>query len=134
VDAGTSILPESLEAYLGASTTRTDSAPDMAPWDMGYHYPEHLLVGVEEPVSGPAWFPAVRTLPNPFTSRVLFKRATGQAGTIDVFDALGRQVQHLEFGAGQTRLVWDTRNLKPGSYFYRLRSGARALTGRLTRI
>jgi len=134
VDSGTSVLSESLEYYLGVSTTRTDSAPDATPWDMGYHYPQHLLVGIQEPLHRQAEAWAMRAIPNPFTSQVVFECGLLRNGTIEIYNALGRQVQRLRVEPGQVKVVWDTRGLRPGTYFYRFRSGLGSQTGRLVKV
>lgn len=78
------------------------------------------------------------TLPNPFRSSTQITFALGQAGqaTLEIYDALGRNVRTLETGAlsaGRHTLTWDGTSeqghrVAPGTYYYKLTAGAEVMT------
>jgi hypothetical protein len=83
--------------------------------------------------------------PNPFNPRTAIAFELGAAGAVklDVYDLSGRHVRSLISGrsmpAGRHDAVWDGRDavgrqVSAGVYFYQLKTGDTALTGRMTLV
>jgi hypothetical protein len=105
-----------------------------------------LLTAATDPGAGPSPEPAGIRLspsaPNPMTSRAVIRFELARAGRarLDVINALGQRVRTLadgEYAEGAHTVAWDGadargRAVASGTYFYRLESGGRVVTGRLT--
>ena len=66
--------------------------------------------------------------PNPFNAATTIHYYLNQPSyvTIDIYNLLGRKVETLVPGLGQTgnhRAVWDSKNNPTGIYFYKINSG-----------
>jgi polyhydroxybutyrate depolymerase len=66
--------------------------------------------------------------PNPFdaTTTICFSAPRREKVTLKVFDLLGNEVAILldeEVGAGEHRVIFESKNLPTGVYFYRLQAG-----------
>lgn len=77
--------------------------------------------------------------PNPFNPATTIRFELGANGpaTLQVYDALGRQVATLLDGtlaAGAYTATFDARGLPSGTYVYRLAAGGEVLTGRMTLV
>lgn len=138
LDAGDTIItawPVNLDSMLLAWTTRTDSAMDAPPVDIGYHYPVGVMTGVTELPTFTCR--PVRVTPNPSTGPVRFSLpgSSGQARLV-ICDAAGRVVRLLQ-GVGE--LAWDGRDasgrqVAAGVYPWRVESGSFVTAGRLVRL
>lgn len=139
VDAGDTLLPvleTDIAALLRAMTTRTDSVPDVAALDMGFHVPTPLQVGLAAPYT--RYLPlGADAGPNPARGVVRF--TAGPVGReplrLVVTDALGRIVHRAEVsGRGTVRLEWAGRDCPAGVYLWRVSSEGREATGRLVKV
>ncbi len=82
--------------------------------------------------------------PNPVTGQavIFFSIPDGGPVALDVFGVDGRHVRTLASGTlapGRKQAIWDCRNdagaeVAPGIYFYKLASGGREITRRLTLV
>ena len=80
------------------------------------------------PAAVPTAFSLEQNYPNPFnpTTRIEYTLPETSQVTLNVFDVRGRVVQVLvnqRQSAGRYRVVFDSRGLPAGVYFYRLRAG-----------
>jgi hypothetical protein len=85
-----------------------------------------------------------RAIPNPFSgsTQVSFSARSPGLGRVEIWDVTGRRVRALDLGwiaAGPNRFAWDGRGegaqpLSPGVYWYRIRSGPDAQTGRVSLV
>jgi hypothetical protein len=78
-----------------------------------------------------------QNFPNPFNPETTFEFSVEKAGytTLKVFDLLGREVASVVDGhvdVGSHRVHWKSDRLASGVYLYRLASGGRQLTRKLT--
>lgn len=76
---------------------------------------------------------------NPFrdAATVHYTLASSSDVQVDIFDARGRMIDRLTGGsqpAGEHRICWHAEAHPAGTYFYRIRAGARQSTGRMSRI
>jgi hypothetical protein len=86
----------------------------------------------------------VATFPNPFCTQSEIQFTLSRAGEVrlELFDASGRRLRTLvdrAVSAGDISIAWDGRSdtgrdLRSGTYFYRIEIGDRHETGRLVRI
>ncbi|MFN8178641.1 MAG: polysaccharide deacetylase family protein [bacterium] len=93
---------------------------------------------------GGASVAAPRAIPNPFsrTTSIVFSARSPGVGRVEFWDVTGRRVRALDLGwvaAGPNRFAWDGRGdgaepLGAGVYWYRIRSGAEAQTGRVALV
>jgi uncharacterized lipoprotein YddW (UPF0748 family) len=89
------------------------------------------LVTSERPRAEPATL-SVRALPNPARTWATFELgAAGDATSVRLYDALGRQVALKTAPASVTRLDLPVADLAPGVYLWEARSGAKRATGTL---
>ena len=77
--------------------------------------------------------------PNPFNIRTIIRYALPKASnvSIEVYSLLGHKVAILVNGpvqAGPQTVTWDASDFPSGLYFYRLRSGSKVLTGRMSMV
>lgn len=111
-------------------------------FDGTQHFSEPILVntGITSVASGHelSGFALGQNFPNPFnpSTEIAFSvEASGQA-TLEVYNALGQRVETLFDGsveAGRSHTVrFNAANLPSGVYFYRLQSGGRSETRKLT--
>ncbi|MBM3314361.1 hypothetical protein FJY71_00770 [candidate division WOR-3 bacterium] len=114
VDAGTAVRPD-VDSLLRTWTTRTDSGPDSAAPDMGYHYRWQPLVGTEQRARSEVR--RVRGGPTVFRGVVLLPASPGAAHS-SLFDLAGREVAVL--GPGPNEVSY----LAPGAYILRTSAGA----------
>jgi len=93
--------------------------------------------------AGPERIRRLQNAPNPFnaTTEIRFDLPSGGPYEIIVFDAAGRRVTGFRGigNAGSNSLQWNGRDdsgrpVSSGSYFYRLESGERRGTGRMTLV
>jgi hypothetical protein len=127
LDAGDTLLattPLHLDSLLRVWTTRTDSVPDAAALDMGYHYPlsgypTAICAQENEP---PAMLSALRVVPNPGRGEVRFFSPSGAAGELTIFDAAGRRCAEFVLPAGgpAAGVRWSAAGRAAGTYFGRL--------------
>lgn len=72
--------------------------------------------------------------PNPASNWVSFTYTlVGEkpVGVLEMRDAAGRSVHQAQLSQKQGEYVWDTRQLKVGTYFYSLKTGGNVKTGKL---
>jgi hypothetical protein len=84
----------------------------------------------------PTHFSLEQNYPNPFnpTTTISFSLPLKAFASLEVFDALGREVSTLvseELSAGKYSTQWNTAGLVSGVYFYRLQAGAFVETKKL---
>jgi hypothetical protein len=83
---------------------------------------------LDPPDEQPALLRLGQNYPNPFNPTTTIEFTLPAAAEVDltVFDALGRDVEHLvraEMGPGVFQVHWDARGRPSGEYFYRLSAG-----------
>jgi hypothetical protein len=88
---------------------------------------------VEEVVSHQS---SVVSYPNPVTDQVTFKIRLQDPAKVNltVFNSLGQVIATIlddPFDIGYHQIIWNAEGLKPGMYFYRLRTGSRSFTGKI---
>jgi hypothetical protein len=110
LDAGTTVRPD-VDSMLRCWTTRTDSGPDSAALDIGYHYRWQPLVGVREVESREL---RIQKWGATVARSVLHVPAPSFSIRYSLFDLDGRRVASL--GPGQN----DVSALAPGVYFVRV--------------
>lgn len=84
----------------------------------------------------PGDFQLMGNYPNPFNSSTTIRYSVPYQSEvrIEIYDILGRKIETLEQGqkeAGVYRVVWNASGIPSGIYFYRLRAGESARTGRM---
>lgn len=95
------------------------------------------LSGVEPGRPDEAAFYLLQNSPNPFGARttIAFGLAGASEVSLSVYNTRGQLVSRLiqgeEMGPGRHSVVFETGDLPSGVYFYRLRAGDRADTGRM---
>jgi polyhydroxybutyrate depolymerase len=105
--------------------TGTVSATDSI-WDF---FATHPMAGIDDYDNPDAVknFVLKQNYPNPFdaTTTICFSALHREKVTLKVFDPLGNQVAILldeEVGAGEHKVIFDSKNLPTGVYFYRLQA------------
>ncbi len=80
----------------------------------------------------------IRCFPNPVTTggNVMLSLPEGQSGSIDIFNARGQRVRTITASDRSSSTSWDTRDdqgkqLTPGVYLYRVRSGRSETNGKI---
>ena len=89
--------------------------------------------GMEPPVPGE--FRLNRVFPNPFNSAAVFEFENSGRNDVEIsiFDISGRTVHHemVNFDSGTNYYTWEPDNFASGLYFFRVRSGADEVSGKL---
>jgi hypothetical protein len=100
---------------------------------------KNLLAGGQSAieVASPYTFALSQNNPNPFsrTTSIQFTLPISGCTTLDIYDVTGRVVATLvdgEVQAGVHSVVWDRKDAASGVYFYKLESGDRSLTKKMT--
>ena len=101
-----------------------------------------LYTSIDDIAELPLEFNLDQNYPNPFNARTTidYNLKSETQVKLDIFDLSGRQVAALENGiqsAGNHQIVWDGtdsngNSVSSGVYFYRLSTGDRSLTKRMT--
>jgi polyhydroxybutyrate depolymerase len=109
--------------------TGTVSATDSI-WDFFVAHPMDPATGVDDNDNPDVIknFVLKQNYPNPFdaTTTICFSAPRREKATLKVFDPLGNEVAILldeEVGAGEYRVIFESKNLPTGVYFYRLQAG-----------
>jgi len=95
------------------------------------------ITDVDDPrLSLPGAFTLAQNYPNPFnpSTTIAFNLSSRSAVSFDVFDALGRRVQHRDLGslpAGPHEVEYESDGLSSGVYFYRLISESMSETKKM---
>jgi hypothetical protein len=122
-----------------------------SPYELGVSAPEQMTVVyadpiavADRPVTPPQSAILAPNVPNPFAGETAIRFRLARAGRVVlvVTDARGRTVRRLvdrEFPAGYSEVRWDgrdggRRDLPPGVYFVRLRTGGGVRTRRVLRV
>jgi predicted acyl esterase len=93
-------------------------------------------VASREEGTAPEAFTLAQNYPNPFNGSTIVRftlRATSPV-RLEIFDLLGRTVEvpiDMTLLAGEYRIPWRADDRPSGVYFYRLRAGAEARTGKM---
>jgi hypothetical protein len=131
VNAGSGDVMEfELENY----TTRTDSIADIAIVDIGYHYPDGIVITNIENVGFQPKLYQLSNYPNPFnpeTTITFFTAENAENVELAIYNLKGQKVKTLVnevLQAGEHSVVWDSRDdndrqVGSGIYFYKLKSG-----------
>ncbi len=128
VNAGSGDVTEfELENY----TTRTDSIADIAIVDIGYHYPDGIIVTNIEDVEFQPKLYQFFNYPNPFNPQttISFQLSENDEVNLSIYNIKGQKIktivnQKLEQGLHQ--ITWDGKNdnnqyVASGVYFYKLK-------------
>ena len=138
-EAGT-ILQDSLSAYITwnqqyegevAVSARSYNDCGNSDWSEVKMTWVYNCVGIEEMETGNIW---LRVYPNPTSARVVFAYQFADAkteGVITVTDITGRIIKTIKVTGKQGQNIWDTRNVKPGLYFYTVSSSGMSKSGKL---
>jgi hypothetical protein len=95
-------------------------------------------VGISENESErPVDFIMLGNYPNPFNASTIIKLQLPEAGKVrvEVFNLLGQKIETIFDGtmsAGQNEVIWDNKTAASGIYFYRISSGDRVATQKMT--
>jgi len=95
-------------------------------------------VGISENESErPVDFIMLGNYPNPFNASTIIKLQLLEAGKVrvEVFNLLGQKIETIFDGtmaAGQNEVIWDNKTAASGIYFYRISSGDRVATQKMT--
>jgi hypothetical protein len=95
-----------------------------------------VVAGVQAANEGPTPFALLQNHPNPFNpvTTISYSLSTYSSVTIDVFNALGQQVQMRDLGIqtpGMHEFVFDGTGLPSGIYFYRVKAGEKGKVGKM---
>jgi hypothetical protein len=99
-----------------------------------YYSLQHLRWGAPTAVdchdipSQPTKFTLMQNYPNPFNAQTTINYEVPSAGdvTLSIYNILGERVDLINAGyqaSGSHALVWDSKGLGSGLYFYQLRAG-----------
>jgi len=133
LDAGDTLLmtsPLKLDSLVHAWTTRTDSVPDAAAIDIGYHYAPTPLIGIGVGPVLPGLEPNLVIAPNPAAGpRVRIAGRLGQA--VAVFDVSGRTVLQQRLAPHHGSVELAIGRLSAGVYVVRTELNGLSAAGRL---
>ncbi len=139
VNAGSGdVIEFDLENY----TTRTDSIADIVIVDIGYHYPDGIVITNIEDVEFHPKFYQLFNYPNPFNPSTTISFSVTQNSdfvTLEIFNIKGQKVRTLHpfpnRGLGTRCVVWDgtdssNKPVSSGIYMYQLKVGGKAIASR----
>ena len=119
-----------LDSLIHAWTTRTDSVPDAAAIDIGYHYPPAPPTGMAAGPTRQPPVPALTAVPSPASGATV--RLAGPLGRfVAVYDASGRRVIERRLTVNGDGALLDISRLAAGVYVLRTNLGGRSSLGRL---
>ncbi len=106
-------------------------------FDGAFEYSANLHVVV----SGPSRFELLQNYPNPFRNQteIVFRLETAETATLEIVNLLGQTVRTFDLRptVGEVqKIIWNGLDdagtpLPPGLYFYRIGTGARAISNKL---
>lgn len=123
IDAGSPDYADSLvDCSFGLGTDLTD----MGAYGGGLYLPTGIDDAFE---TVPSRFGLSQNFPNPFNASTTISYSLKEPSyiTIDVYDALGRNIETLfegTQGQGEHSVTWDASNVSSGTYFYRVQEGS----------
>jgi hypothetical protein len=117
----------------------TDSSSTPQTDDQEYTVVITVRDGIDEEPQVPVDFMVVGNYPNPFNNSTVISLNLPEAGMvkIEIFDILGKQVNTLFDGymnAGINEVTWNGANVSSGVYLYKVTSGDRTATRRMTMV
>jgi hypothetical protein len=73
----------------------------------------------------------IKVFPNPAKDYVIFELSSAKItqSTVKIFDISGQEIVTLS--AKNRKIIWDTRNIKNGIYFYNVETGGEVSTGKI---
>ena len=110
--------------------------PDNTRADMGAFYYDHLT-GITEPTVVPSAITLYQNYPNPFNQStvITFELPGAQHINLEIYDIMGKRLTVLEAGrmaAGIHQLIWNSKGVASGTYFYKLCGDDFSQTRKLT--
>jgi hypothetical protein len=129
-------MPDSIAEY-GFTILCTDSSAPQKTDTQIFAIAISPQTGIEDEIERPSEFELLGNYPNPFNSSTVIRLQMPSAGhvRIDLFNVIGQHMQTLYDGvmnAGRNEIVWNGKSASSGVYFYRVASGGRVATQKMT--